>query len=167
VALLAGFGTVELRRRLSPGAWLPAASALIVLAIVEPLAAPLYLPRAEPVSPIYETVAGESDAVVVELPLPDSRAIFHNARYMLNSTRHWKPMLNGYSGFVPASYHEHFAQIDRFPAAPAVEALRRLNVTHLFVHTDAYAAGIIDDLARLPALTEVARDETVVLYRLR
>jgi len=169
VALLAGFGAVELRRRLPARHWAPMASLLIVLAIVEPLAAPLYLAPFTGVPLIYDQLRDVPDALVVELPFPTSRAVFHNAKYMLNSTRHWKPMLNGYSGFVPGSYHEHFAQISSFPAAPAIEALRRLKVTHLFVHTEAFHpdVDIIQHLAREPALTEVARELPVVLYRLR
>ena len=48
--------------------------------------------------------------------LPQSRTIFANARYMLNSTRHFKPLLNSYSGFVPASYYEHYTAVGSFPS---------------------------------------------------
>ena len=169
VALLAGFGACELRRRLPAGQSVAAASVAIALAIVEPLAAPLYLTPFTGVPSIYGQLRDVPDALVIELPFPPSRAVFHNAKYMLNSTEHWKPMLNGYSGFVPGSYHEHLAQIGSFPAAAAIEALQRLKVTHLFVHTDAFSPGIniIQDLAREPALTEIAREPPVVLYRLR
>ena len=166
VALLAGFGLTALRQRLPARWWVPVASMLIVLAIVEPLAAPLYLTPFDAVPSIYDRVASERDAVVVELPLPSSRAVFINARYMLNSTRHWKPMLNGYSGFVPGSYHEHLAEIEGFPNAPAIAALRRLKVTHLFVHTDAYDPNVAHGLDQEPALSRIATEEPIVLYRL-
>jgi hypothetical protein len=167
VAMLAGFGAADLRRRLPPRVWRPLAAVALVLAVIEPLAAPLYLSPFTGISAIYERVAAEPGAVIVELPFPDSRAVFHNAVFMLNSTRHWKPMLNGYSGFVPGSYHDHFAAIDRFPAPDTVVALQALGVTHLFVHLDGYGSGMLDDLDRIPALSKIARDEQVVLYRLR
>jgi hypothetical protein len=167
VALLAGFGAVELRRRLSPATWVRAASALLMLAVIEPLAAPLYFQRFDGIPSIYSAVAAETGAVVAELPLPPSRAIFLNARYMLNSTRHFKPMLNGYSGFVPGSYHEHVAEIGGFPSAGAVAALERLGVTHVFVHADAYAPDALKRIEMEPALTEVSREPPIVLYRLR
>ena len=167
IAMLAGFGAADLKRRLSPRAWAPLVAVVLVLAVIEPLAAPLYLSSFAGIPSIYDRVASEPAAVVVELPFPDSRAVFHNAAFMLNSTRHWKPMLNGYSGFVPGSYHEHFAAIDRFPAPETVAALQKLGVTHLFVHLDAYTSGMLEDLDRIPALTKIARDEQIVLYRLR
>jgi hypothetical protein len=167
VAMLAGFGAADLRRRLPPRVWRPVAAVALVLAVIEPLAAPIYLSPFTGVPAIYERVAAEPGAVIVELPFPDSRAVFHNAVFMLNSTRHWKPMLNGYSGFVPGSYHDHFAAIDRFPAPNTVAALQALGVTHVFVHLDGYGSGILDDLDRIPALSKIAHDEQVVLYRLR
>jgi hypothetical protein len=167
VAMLAGFGAAELKRRLPSRIWAPVAAVVLVLAVIEPLAAPIYLSPFAGIPSIYGRLASEAPAIVVELPFPDSRAVFHNATYMLNSTRHWQPMLNGYSGFVPGSYHEHFAAIDRFPAPETVIALRTLGVTHVFVHVDAYGAGILDDLARIPELTRIASEEQIVLYRLR
>ncbi len=167
VAMLAGFGVLELRKRLPAIAWAPAVAAMFVLAVVEPLAAPLSLSTFGGISPVYDRIASEPGAVVAELPMPDVRAAFHNARYMLNSTRHWKPLVNGYSGFVPASYHQHVAELDRFPAVEAVSALQRLRIPLIVVHVGAYGAGIQSDLDRIGALTKIAGDDEVVLYRVR
>src|SRR6185436_12288104 len=41
IALLAAFGAVEVRRRLSPGRWTKVAAFLLLLSVIEPLAAPL------------------------------------------------------------------------------------------------------------------------------
>jgi hypothetical protein len=167
VAMLAGFGLAELRRRL-PIRWAGAsAAAALALAIIEPFRAPLYLPRFEAVAPIYRQLRDVPGAVVVELPFPHPWAVFHNAKYMLNSTAHWKPMVNGYSGFVPNSYREHYEQLAEFPDDRSIAALRRLGVTHLFVHVDQLGPGLAEDVERLPMLTRLAADGPVVLYRLR
>jgi hypothetical protein len=167
VALLAAFGAVELRRRLLPGQWTKVATVLVLLAVVEPLAAPLGFQPFTGIPAIYDRLASEEGAIVAELPFPPSRAIFMNARYMLNSTRHFKPMLNGYSGFVPSSYYEHYAAIGTFPSPESIAALQRFGVTHLVVHLDAYDADAAARLQESPALSEITREPPVVLYRLR
>ena len=94
-----------------------AAAALLAVLAVEPMVAPVYFTPFSGVSTIYESLASEPDAVVVELPMPGGFNWFGNARYMINSTRHWRPMLNGYSGSAPGSFYEHARALAR--ALPA------------------------------------------------
>jgi hypothetical protein len=165
IAFLAGFGIVELRRLVPPRAWNAAAAALLALAAVEPLVAPIHFSRFDGVPAIYDTIAGEPAAVVAELPMPGGYGWFGNAKYMLNSTRHWKPMLNGYSGFAPASFHEHAAALASFPREDSITALRAIGVTHVFVHVDGYTPdqrGVMDGT---PALVRLAAADRIVLYR--
>jgi hypothetical protein len=84
---------------------------------------------------------------------------------MLNSTRHWRPMLNGYSGFAPVSFHEHAARLETFPDDAAIAALETLGVTHAFVHVNGYTAQQLAGIGASPRLTRAAADEFVVLYR--
>ena len=42
--------------------------------------------------------------VLAEVPFYPRQAIFENAEYVLNSTAHWRPLMNGYSGYTPATY---------------------------------------------------------------
>ena len=62
-------------------------------------------------------------------------------RYVLNSTAHWKPLVNGYSGFVPASYPGIADALRDFPDDRSRAELQRLGVTHVVVHLDAYGDG--------------------------
>ena len=167
VAVLAGFGLAELRRTaLRP--WRHAASvAAFALIILEPLAIPKRYARVDEVSPVYEQLAQERSAIVAELPMYPSRAIFLNARYMLNSTVHWKPLLNGYTGFVPASYHAHLELAATFPSPSSIEGLRRVGVTHVVVHRRLIGAPVFDMAARSPGLDLIGSDGDVALYRLR
>ncbi|HEV3056798.1 MAG TPA: PA14 domain-containing protein [Vicinamibacterales bacterium] len=166
VAIVAGFGAASLRRTL-PRGWSRAFSAgALGLAILEPLAAPIELTRFDAISPIYDQLARESRAVVVEIPFYRPSAAFANARYMLNSTHHWRPLLNGHSGFLPASYQRHYEALSGFPDSTSIAALQGAGVTHVFVHTTEIGPDAVERLAHVPALRKMAEDGSTVLYRL-
>jgi hypothetical protein len=166
VAALAGFGLVQVRRLVPARVYGPLAAMLLTGAAIEPLAAPLYFQRYDGIPAIYGTLRDEPDAVVAELPLAPPRSMFLNARYMLNSTEHWKPLLNGYSGFVPGSYVAHLRQIGPFPAEASIEALADLGVTHLFVHLNRYRPAVAEELEGSPWLQRIAEEGSIALYRL-
>ena len=164
VAVLGGFGLTWLRRRLASRPRLGAAlaAAAIVLVTAETIRAPIGFTPALKIPLIYRVLAREPDAVVVEYPLFSPAAIFHNAPYMLYSTQHWRPMVNGYSGFVPESYRRAWERIHRFPEPATLAALVELGVTHVVIHTRAsiLAAEQTPGLARVVSTTQVA------IYRL-
>ncbi|MEQ1910586.1 MAG: PA14 domain-containing protein [Vicinamibacterales bacterium] len=166
LAMVAGYGVVELRRLVAPRAWPFAAAAILTLVTVEPLAAPLELSPFAGVPRIYDVVRAERDAVVAELPFYTTAAGFAQARYMLNSTRHWRPMLNGYSGYRPPSYYENASALESFPSPDSIAWLQRRGVTHVFVQMGAYDAGMGERLAAVPALREIASDRGITLLRL-
>src|SRR5205085_6808990 len=81
-----------------------------------------------------------------------------DATYMYYSTRHWKPVVNGYSGFAPASYLALRDRLRRFPDDAAIEALRQAGVTYLLVHSVFYIRGDFDaDIRALDARRDVRR----------
>jgi hypothetical protein len=139
--------------------------ALLAVLAVEPMAAPVHFTPFAGVSTIYESLASEPDAVVVELPMPGGFNWFGNARYMINSTRHWRPMLNGYSGSAPGSFYEHARELATFPDPAAIAALAQIGVTHVFVQLDGYSADQHAVMETSPELTRIASDEWIVLYR--
>jgi hypothetical protein len=140
LAILAGFGA---RRAL---AWQPLHRyrdlgfvMLIALVLIEAwprlVLGPVWL---EP-PPMYELMKNIPRVVLAEMPMPlDDTA---NTLYMYFSTWHWTPMVNGYSGFVPTSYTRLHRDILLFPAAEAVDALRRRGVTHVTVNCGLGHAG--------------------------
>ncbi len=85
---------------------------------------------------------------------------------MLNSTVYWKPLVNGYSGYMPVSYNREYDAFRSFPAPEALAALRATGVKYIFVHFDDLPAADGDAIRRSPALAEVARDGPIALYRL-
>jgi hypothetical protein len=166
VAGLAGFGVVALRRLVPAAAWPFVATGLIAIAALEPLAAPLELTRFDGIPAIYTLPAHEHDAVVVEIPFPDGRRAQAHAEYMLNSTAHWRPILNGYSGFQPNSFYKNADALSNFPDLTSIAALRALRVSHVFVHTDRMSADSVTAVHASGDLHLLARDGAIELYAL-
>jgi hypothetical protein len=162
VAALAGFGVAVLQRAVPARAWQTVGVLLVAIAAIEPTAAPLGLRRVADVPPIYSHLPANAGAVV-ELPFFNGRAAFLHAPYMLNSTAHWRPLVNGYSGFQPASFHRHVEALAGFPDRRSVRALLDLGVTHVFLHGDPIAAA---QLTEFPELSLVESSGTILLYRL-
>jgi hypothetical protein len=167
VAVLAGFGVIAVTRRWPRLATAPASLTLILIVNIEALRAPIGYVRFGGVPAVFDTLAAERGAVVVELPFPIPQQWFLNAPYMLNSTRHWRPMLNGYSGFRPPSYEKSYEAARGFPNEESLIALHALGVTHMIVHTDALGADRTAALARAQSLQQIASEGEIVIYRFR
>jgi hypothetical protein len=170
-AILSGYAVAHLRRRWPRARWTSAVVALLFVgANLDAWASPIELVDAEPVSPLYASLAG-TDAIVAELPFYSADRLFRHAPYLLHATRHWRPMVNGYSGFVPASFFDHARDLARFPDARAITALRALGVTHVFVHDRALRDWTDNETAdavpRTPGLERVAADGDLTLYAIR
>lgn len=134
---LAAFGLASAERAWRPRAprlatWV--AVALVVAVNVEAARAPLGYTRFEGIPRVYDVLATIDHAVIAEMPFPPANRTPRNAGPVLASTLHWHPLLNGYSGFVPASYVRHAEELAGFPDARAMATLRRLGVTHVVVH---------------------------------
>jgi PA14 domain-containing protein len=166
VAIVAAYGVAEIRQSLLAGSrWRPVVSLAIVGGVIlESFAGPFSYVQFAGIPAIYNRLRDEPHAVVVELPLPP--AMSTNAAAMLNSTRHWKPMLNGYSGFVPESYDRTYEALRDFPTTGSVGALASRGVTHVFVHFDRLGADALDQIQRMPRLHLMAVEGEVALYRL-
>ena len=71
--------------------------------------------RFEGIPPVYAGLAAETRAVVAELPFPEPGRVAANAVAVHASIAHWRPLLNGYSGYTPRSYVEHYLAFQDFP----------------------------------------------------
>jgi hypothetical protein len=150
LAVLAGFGALEVEVRKGRGIL-----ALLGLAfLLEATAAPIPLnsflkvwafrtPKARALGGseapgIYLWVSKlPKDAVVAEFPFGSPA---YDVRYMFYSTRHWRRLLNGYSGIFPPSYPEQRQVLGPVLEDPdkAWGALRGSGATHVIVHESAY-----------------------------
>jgi hypothetical protein len=153
IAPLAGFGLAALRRLRAGGAGV--ALALIGLANLEALAAPVSYVPFDGISPVYRHVAEhDGPTVLAEMPFYRAPEVHRSASYVLASTAHWKPLLNGYSGFTPPSYVRRAEILRHFPDEEAIAELRRSRVTHVMVHAERYAptraTAVSERLAAMP-----------------
>ena len=167
VAVLAGFGVAAAGRRWPLTRTWPIATALVLIANLEILRAPVGYVRFEGVPPIYDTLAADPNAVVVEVPFPIPQQWFLNGPYMVNSTRHWRPMLNGYSGFRPNSYDRSYEAARLFPSDESLIQLHDLGVTHVIVHRQAMGEQRVAAIGRAQSLQEVASEGDIAIYRFR
>jgi hypothetical protein len=170
-AILAGYGLMVLRQRWRDPAWWPAViAAVLVAATVDTFAAPIEYVAAAPVPRLAKALRGSS-AVVAHIPFFTADRVFHNAPYLLESTGNWRPIVNGYSGLVPDSYEAHARAVSHFPAPEAIDALRRIGVTHVCVHDrllrDWTDDATADAVAHNPALQLLAEEGDERLYRIR
>ena len=166
LGVVAGIGLAHARRLMPRRTALALGLGAVVLANADAWRAPLAFERFDGIPAIYDLLAAEPAAVVVELPFPEPERVDRNARAVLASTRHWGRMLNGYSGFTPASYVEHARALRGFPDERAWTLLRARGVTHLLVHEPAYDAAVVGGLVRDPRLRLVARTPRLLLLRL-
>jgi hypothetical protein len=182
LAVLGGFGAAVLAQRRA-GTMLLGAVSIAFLA--EALAMPFMVnvvsptrgfntPEARVFRParapnVYKVFAREApEGILAELPLGetdfDLRAVYY-------STVHWRPVLNGYSGFFPPHYGRlalSLSDVPRFSDA-ALDALRVYGATHVLVHEGAYldARGANTSAALLArGARELYREGTDVLLRL-
>lgn len=172
MAALAGLGLAALRPRLSPRWGLGIAAALVILANVESLRAPFYYRPFDGIPAIYSLLAREPGRVVlVEAPFYPAHAFFENGPYVLNSTAHWRPLMNGYSGYVPDSYRRYADTFWYFPADHAIEAMRRAGATHVMIHPERFGDTVDDMWKKVnanPHLEKMAQTPTgMALYRLK
>jgi hypothetical protein len=141
VGLLAPLGLAWLRARSARRGTL-LASLAIVAVNVEALVAPMTYTRFEGFSPIYARVAAApAGSVLAEFPFHGPAEIHRNAGYVLASTAHWKPLVNGYSGFTPPAFVQRAERLRGFPDDTAAGELRRLGVTHVAVHPARFREG--------------------------
>jgi hypothetical protein len=115
LALLAAIGIARIRSKAMH-------AVIAILFIIECWAAPIRYYLATPTPAVYAHVRGP----LVELPLDAHE-------YMLRSTAHHQPMVNGVSGFVPPLFEELRALADTPQFLPKLE---QLGVKTIVVHGD-------------------------------
>jgi hypothetical protein len=101
------------------------------------------------------------DTVVLHVPLPVSAGLLwrEETRYQYLSIYHWRPLVNGYSGFAPPVYVKTLEALRKFPDAASFGRLRRLGVRYLFVHPNLLPP---DEYARLTTILLTSPEVTPV-----
>ena len=93
-------------------------------------------PRPFPPPPVYERLTTLPGGAVASLPsywgTPEA---FREADYLLFSTVHWRPIMNGFGRQEPPDHGSRIDVLRRFPDQDAVELLARIGVRYVVLHT--------------------------------
>lgn len=151
LAVFAAAGaTIILRRVAAPRrAWV--AAGLAIVAIAELSTRIPYLP-ARDVPRAYKVLAAAEPGPVIEFPfyyLPHER--YRQTLYMLGSTAHWLPLVNGYSDFIPREFVRDGPVIDAFPSPASFEWLHQRGARYAVFHL-----GLYDDPTRNALMARIA-----------
>lgn len=149
VALLVGIGVAELRNRLgrrAPAALVPLA--LIGLSESYVIGFPGGKPREMQTPAVYEFLNGLPAGPVLSLPTyAGTPEAFRESDYLLFSTAHWRPIVNGFGRQDPPGHAATLEMASHFPASATIVGLCKLRVRYVVVHT-----------GRASELRNVARD---------
>jgi hypothetical protein len=134
VAALSGFGASRLLSRVKQAPARLTCAALLTVGLMAD-GWPRYdtLPMWDGAPAIY--VSLPAGAVLFEFPVHSPPERFsENLPYMYFSIWHWRPMMNGYSGFNPREYALLLEKTRGFPGGTTLDYLRGAGVTHVTVH---------------------------------
>ena len=160
---------------------------VVLLAMAETLIVPIPMPRwsqlvdtRKDAPPVYRWLAEQpGQDAIVHLPMLDvygleRKPAFHESVYMVYSTLHWKPLVNGYAGIEPRRYVQIRELSLRFPAPEFLAAVRAAGARYVIVHRRGYgplqwqrlAAGLPAALSS-GSLREVGTFGNDLVYELR
>jgi 4-amino-4-deoxy-L-arabinose transferase-like glycosyltransferase len=147
------------------------AAALTLLVIAELTTRIPYLP-ARGVPTAYRILAESPRGAVVEFPFyerPEDR--FRHTLYMLGSTWHWQPLVNGYSDFIPADFREGAPLLVSFPTPEGFAWLQQRRARYMVFHLGLYDARSRETLRQqIAAYSKYLEprhvDDSVLLYEI-
>ena len=149
------------------------AVALAAIAVAELFTAPLNQFRiAEPFSPVYRTLATLPRGAVAEFPYWYERHDFpRHAYYMLNSTTHWQPLINGYSDHIPRDFRQSVLALSSFPSRESFAILARSGARYVVFHLDMYNVRLRERLfdrlkVYAPYLRPIVQEGSVWLFEI-
>jgi hypothetical protein len=137
---------------------MPLVAGMLVLLAVEYGSAPMILIDVPTRVPdVYRLVSSLENAVIVELPMPRAYSMPRiDPEYAFWSITHWRPLVNGYSGYVPPAYVDTLNYMEDFPDDKSLARLKQLNVRYVLVHEGLYnsteLAMLMMQIVRRPEL---------------
>jgi hypothetical protein len=168
LAVLAGFGVPALLSRVRrPGIVF---AMLVAIAIGESIESVGYR-AVPPVAPAYRVLAHLPRGGLLELPVYSRRFAFMRARYMLGSTAHWQPLVNGYSDYIPPDFAAIEGPLGTFPSAESFALVGPNQIRYAIFHLKEYKGAQLPALlARLdafsPYLQRLYADDQTMLFEI-
>jgi hypothetical protein len=112
---------------------------IVAIVACAELATPLHFRDVPPIPPAYRLLASLPVGPVLELPFLSRRPDLHgHAKYMLYSTTHWMPLINGYSDYIPQDFVDRAQILRDFPSRDAFRALDDLKPRYAVLHVALY-----------------------------
>jgi hypothetical protein len=170
IAVLSAFGVRALTGRVTGRTASILAVSTFAFALIDLAQMPFDWRPASPFPAAYRILGDMPRGPVVEFPFYDRRIDFHlHTRYMLNSTTHWQPLVNGYSDHTPAEFRTMAVRLASFPSRDAFDALREKRVRYIVIHQKLYDRESLAEVARRlqdfgQFVKPVAEDESVRIY---
>jgi hypothetical protein len=146
LVVLATPALIALMRRRATNA---AFAVLLALVCADLYRAPLRMREAPPLPEAYRALTRLPKAPTIELPYWNRSIDFHrHAEYMLTSTWHWQPLINGYSDHIPQDFRDAAPVLATFPSREAFAILEPLGARYAVFHLDLMTPEDRSDLVR-------------------
>jgi hypothetical protein len=127
-------------------------------------------PAPDVTPPIYYLIPTLDVHALVSLPCYRlSTTPWLDADYMLYSTVHWRPIVNGYGRAQPPGDHWVVGAVEAFPGPGSAARMRSLGIDYVVLHADRYpdrAAAILAEAHTSGDFAQVARIGNDYLFRL-
>jgi hypothetical protein len=169
LSVLAGLSV----KRLLATSWRGTLGGVAIAAIAAgELMVPLGLSDAIPIAPVYRVLATLPPGPVIEMPFYYPRVgLYQHTKYMLASTAHWMPLVNGYSDYTPPDFSANVLLLSSFPSRDSLKILEPNCVRYVVFHLYGYnTRNRTDALLRLTEFAQYFRpiyaDETTQLYEI-
>ena len=136
-ALLAACGVTWARRRFAVRGSMAVAT-LLVLFFVESFVVgfPAGKPPRVDVPAVYRVLARLPRAAVLSLPTyRGTPEAFRESDYLLFSTVHWQPIVNGFGRQEPPEHGARMEVLAAFPAPESIALMRDLGIRYVVLHT--------------------------------
>jgi len=161
IAVLAGFGVHALVNRPGLPAWARYAIVSVAIAVIalEGSNHALLLEAGMPnsIPEVYRVLRSAPPGAVVEMPVPRLNALpGYDPTFETWTLWHWKPLVNGYSGYYPDDYINTIIRMEVFPEESSISRLRAHDVRYIVVHHALYEperlANLMSRFASRPEL---------------
>lgn len=145
---------------------------LFALAIGELIQVPIFMRDAPPLSPAYDILSRLPKGPLAEFPYWATSQDFHgHAEYMLGSTAHWQPLINGYSDHIPQDFRDDAQLLRSFPSDVAFDALKKYHARYVVLHLNLFGKQTRDQLPALldsygPYLKPLSKDGDIWLFEI-
>lgn len=171
-ALLAGIGFANALQPLAGRRRIWVLAAIVCIVFATHVVGPLALPAAPQPTEAHRRLAQLPAGVVAEFPYFVDRSDRHrHTEYMLMSTLHFKPLVNGYSDHTPDDVRRDMPKLAVFPGVEAWTVLHEHRARYVMIHWRLYPPGegrrvrvLVGDLAS--CLRPIVDADSVSLYEI-